>query len=246
MRGFIAQFKAEGIRIIRSPFFLLFSVLMPLVFYILFTYLNGADTNVGGTAWAGYSLMSMTAFSLIGTAAGQFGIRISYERKEGLHRLLRLTPLSNRAWVGAKIVSHMLVHLLIILIMFTVALLAFRVELPIDRWLLSGGWLLVGSLPFLGLGILVGMIKNPDVATAVSNLVYMGISVAGGLWMPLEVFPEWLQAIGRWLPSHVYANGAWNLIAGTSVQLYDMVALFLYGIVFVGLTIMIMNRREAS
>lgn len=246
MRGFIAQCKAEGLRVIRSPFFLLFSVAMPLIFYTLFTMLNGADTKIGNVTWASYSLMSMTAFSLIGTAAGQFGIRLSHERKDGLTKMLRLTPLTTGAWIGAKIISHMIVHIFIIIVMFAVSAIAFGTEMPIGRWLACGIWLLGGSVSFLALGILVGTIKNTDVATAVSNVVYMGISVVGGLWMPISTFPSWLRVIGEWLPSHAYANGAWGILAGNSFNSSNLLSLLAYGIVFLLLSIMVMNRREAA
>lgn len=246
MRGFIAQSKAESLRLVRSPFFLLFSVLMPLSFYTLFTLLNGADTEIGSVTWAAYSLMSMTAFSLIGTAAGQLGIRLTYERKDGLLKLIKLTPLSTGAWVSAKLVSHMIVHLFIILVMFAVSAIAFGTEMSAARWIACGMWLLGGSLPFMALGILLGTIKNTDVVTAVSNLVYMGISVAGGLWMPIGTFPSWLQSVGEWLPSHAYANAAWRLLAGNSILLSDFMLLLAYGIVFMLLSVFILNRRGAA
>jgi ABC-2 type transport system permease protein len=246
MQAFVAQSKAEGLRLVRSPFFLLFSVLMPIAFYALFTFLNGADTEIGSTSWAAYSLMSMTAFSLIGTAAGQFGIRLSHERKDGLLKILRLTPMSTGAWVSAKLVSHLVIHLLIIVVMFLAASLTFGVEMSLGHWLACGLWLLLGSIPFLGLGILIGTIKSTDVATAVSNLLYMGISVAGGLWMPLETFPAWLKAIGQWLPSHAYANGAWNMLAGRAIELSDASLLIGYGLGFILLAMLIMNSREAA
>ena len=133
MRGFRAQLKAESIRIARSPFFMLFSMVMPISFYALFTMLNGADTEVGGVRWAEYSLMSMTAFSLIGTAAGQFGIRLSHERKNGLHKLIRLTPLSTGAWVMAKLVSHLFIHAAIIVVMFAFSAGVFGAEQGLAR-----------------------------------------------------------------------------------------------------------------
>lgn len=246
MRGFAAQCKAESVRLIRSPFFLLFSVVMPIVFYSLFTMLNGADTPIGTVTWAAYSLMSMTAFSLIGTAAGQLGIRLSYERKDGLLKLIRLTPLSTTAWVGAKLISHLIVHMLIIAVMFALSSLLFGTSLSLSVWLACGTWLLVGSVPFLALGILIGTLKGTDVATAVSNLVYMGISVVGGLWMPLSTFPEWLQAIGKWLPSHAYANSAWRLLAGDALRLFDAGLLIAYGLAFLVVAVLILNKREAA
>ncbi|WP_338068701.1 ABC transporter permease [Paenibacillus nanensis] len=246
MRGFKAQFTAECIRIARSPFFMLFSVLMPLAFYSLFTMLNGADAKIGDVSWGGYSLMSMTAFSLIGTAAGQFGIRLSHERKDGLTRLLRLTPLSTGAWVLAKLVSHLLIHAAIIAVMFVFSALVFGTEMPAGTWVMCGLWLLIGSVPFLALGILIGTIKSTDIATAVSNVVYMGISVAGGLWMPLSSFPGWMQKAGEWLPSHAYADGAWSLLEGQPAIAGNLLLLLSYGIGFLMLSAWILNGREAG
>lgn len=246
MRGFGAQLKAESIRVARSPFFMLFSMLMPISFYALFTMLNGADTKIGDVTWAEYSLMSMTAFSLIGTAAGQFGIRLSHERKNGLHKLLRLTPLRTGAWVMAKLVSHLFIHAAIIVVMFAFSAAVFGTEMPLERFLICGLWLLVGSVPFLALGILIGTIKSTDIATAVSNLVFMGISVAGGLWMPLSQFPGWMQKIGTWLPSRAYADGAWSLLDGQSGIGSNLLLLIGYGAAFLVLAITLLNAREAN
>jgi len=243
MKGFLAQSKSEALRLIRSPFFLLFSVVMPITFYSLFAVLNGTDTEIGNTTWGAYSLMSMTAFSLIGTAAGQFGIRLAYERKDGLLKLLKLTPLPMTAWVSAKIASHLLVHLFIIVVMFGYSALVFGTQMTVGQWIGSGLWLLIGSIPFLALGILLGTIKSPDVATAISNLVYMGLSVAGGLWMPLSTFPNWMQSIGQWLPSHAYANTSWTIIANGATAWIDMVVLVGYGVLFLAAAVGLLGRR---
>jgi ABC-2 type transport system permease protein len=232
------------LRLVRSPFFLLFSVLMPVAFYSIFAVLNGTSVEVGGTTWGTYSLMSMTAFSLIGTAAGQFGIRLSYERKDGLIRLMKLTPLSTGAWASAKIAAHLLVHLIIIAVMFGYSAIAFRTEMSAWLWVASGLWLLVGSIPFLALGILLGMIRNTDAATAIANLVYMGLSVLGGLWMPLSTFPDWMQKVGSMLPSHAYASVSWSIVAGGEVDWLDVPVLLGYGAMFLMIALMLHRRRE--
>lgn len=220
------------------------SVLMPIAFYSIFAFLNGADAEIGGTTWGAYSLMSMTAFSLIGTAAGQFGIRLSYERKDGLIKLMKLTPLSTSAWIAAKITAHLLVHTLIIAVMFGYSAIVFDTELPGWRWLASGSWLIVGSIPFLALGILLGTIRNTDAATAVSNLVYMGLSILGGLWMPLSTFPNWMQKLGALLPSHAYASTSWSIVANGSAAWMDVLVLLGYGAVFLMTAVFVQSRRE--
>ena len=43
----------------------------------------------------------------------------------------------------------------------------------------------------------------------------MGMAILGGLWLPLEAFPQWMQTIGKGLPSHWIAQlGTWTLHGG--------------------------------
>ena len=43
----------------------------------------------------------------------------------------------------------------------------------------------------------------------------MAMAIFGGLWMPLEMFPDWMQTIGKALPSHWIAKlGTWALYGG--------------------------------
>lgn len=242
---FFAQTKAESLRIIRSPFFLLFSILMPLAFYFLFASLNGASTSFASTTYGAYSLMSMTAFSLIGTAISQFGIRLAYERRDGWVRLLRLTPLSPSVWVGSKLAGHLAIHLLVILLIFSSAQLIYHFDLTIGQWIACGLWLWIGSLPFLALGSLLGTMKNADAATAIANILHMGLAILGGLWMPLSTLPTWMQSIGQWLPSYRYAHGAWNILSGHSPAMLDWTMLIVYGAAFMLLSSYLFNRQDA-
>lgn len=245
MKLFTAQFKAESLRIVRSPFFLLFSIAMPMGFYFLFATLNGPDTPVGGTTWGIYSLMSMTTFSLIGTAVSQFGIRLCYERKEGWTRQLALTPLSHFTWISAKIASQLMVHLLTIVVLFPLAAVVYDLKLSVYQWVASSAWLIAGSVVFLAVGALVGTMRNTDAATIVSNIVFMGMAITGGLWMPLESLPGWMQTVGRWMPSHLYASGAWDISAGESISLTNLAILAVMGASFVVLSNYILTKREA-
>ncbi|MCR8642817.1 ABC transporter permease [Paenibacillus sp. N1-5-1-14] len=245
MNMLISQTKAESLRIIRSPFFLLFSIVMPLAFYFLFSSLSGSDRAIESTTYAQYSLMSMTAFSLISTAMSQFGIRISYERRDGWVSLLKLTPLTPAVWIGSKMIAHMGVHLLTILVIFTAGHIAYDMDLTMTQWLLCGLWLWIGSVPFLAIGSLLGTMKNADAVVAIANVVQMALAILGGLWMPMQTLPSWIQAIGQWLPSHRYAHGAWSMLSGSSPALLDWVILLGCGILFMVLSSYILNRREA-
>lgn len=245
LQMFKAQTKTECLRIFRSPFFLLFSIAMPLGFYFLFTSINGSDQSIESTTWGIYSLMSMTAFSLIGTAVSQFGIRLSFEHQDGWVRLLRLTPLTPSVWLGSKLVAQMVIHLVVILIIFLSAGLVNGVELTAGQWIACGLWLWLGSLSLLALGALLGTLRNANTAIAIGNVLQMGLAIVGGLWMPLQSLPKWMQAIGEWLPSHRYANGAWNMVDGSAPESIDFIILAGSGLLFMVVSVYIYNRREA-
>ncbi|MEF3311772.1 ABC transporter permease [Paenibacillus sp. GYB004] len=240
-----AQTKAETLRIVRSPFFLLFSIAMPMVFYFLFSAINGVQTEIASTTWGAYLLMSMTAFSLVGTSVGQFGIRLAYERRDGWMALLRLTPLPPGVWLGGKLGAHMAIHLLIIALLFPTAGLVYGIDLTAGQWIACGLWLWIGSLPFLAIGSLMGSLKNADAATAIANILHMGLAILGGLWMPLQAMPDWIQKIGVWTPTHRYAHGAWNILAGKAPDMIDIGILSACFLLFMVLSGYLMNRREA-
>jgi len=245
MNMFRSQWKAESLRLLRSPFFLLFSLAMPIGFYFLFVSLNGVDLEMSGTTWGVYFLMSMTAFSLIGTAVSQFGIRLSYERKDGWMRLLRLTPLPVEVYIGSKVLSTLAVNLVVIGILFPLAAVIYGLQLTAAQWLLCAAWLWIGSLPFLALGALLGTVKNADATIGIGNVLLMGMAIVGGLWMPLEQLPGWMQAVGQWLPSHQYAQGAWKVLAGGLPGIEEIVVLLGYGIVFMLASGYLYRRQDA-
>jgi ABC-2 type transport system permease protein len=66
------------------------------------------------------------------------------------------------------------------------------------------------------------------------------------MWMPLNVMPDWLAQIGRWLPSYSFGNGAWSIIGGGVPQLRDILLLGGYLAVFMLLSTYIRSRQKEA
>ena len=62
--------------------------------------------------------------------------------------------------------------------------------------------LILGSLAFVAIGLVLTLLPSSQLMSVVGNLLYMGLAVMGGLWMPISLFPEWMQAIGKCLPTY--------------------------------------------
>ncbi|WP_442950987.1 ATP-binding cassette domain-containing protein [Paenibacillus sp. GSMTC-2017] len=142
-------------------------------------------------------------------------------------------------------VAQMVIHLIVIVVIFLTAALAHDIELTAVQWISCGMWLWLGSIPMLGLGALLGTLKNANTSIAIGNVLQMGLAIVGGLWMPLQNLPTWMQSIGQWLPSHSYASGAWNMVAGHMPGMSNFIILAGYGLLFMVLSVYIFNRREA-
>ncbi|MDQ0232094.1 ABC transporter permease [Metabacillus malikii] len=245
MNGFLMQCKVEILRILRNPYYVFWSLFMPIAFYIVFTKIfNSAMEDQ--QLWQAHYLMSMTAFSLMGSAIMTLGIRLVEERTQGWSTFMRLTPLSDHAYFIAKMVGQMMIHLVSIVVIFTIGAIVNGVTLTALEWIMCGIWLLFGSLPFLALGTLVGTMKRVDTAAGISNMGYMVLAIAGGMWMPLEIMPDFVQMIGKWLPSYNFGNGAWNIVRDSSPDWINFFLLIAYLIVFVLLSGYIRRKQEMT
>jgi ABC-2 type transport system permease protein len=72
--------------------------------------------------------------------------------------------------------------------------------------------LLVGSLPFVALGFAIGYGSGPNAAPALANIIYLPLSFASGLFMPVSQLPGFVQRIAPYLPSYHYGQLAWSAV----------------------------------
>ncbi|SDM54432.1 ABC-2 type transport system permease protein [Fictibacillus solisalsi] len=243
MNMWIAQCKAEITRMLRNKYFVFWSLFMPILFYYIFT--RVVNTGVADQeAWQAHYLMSMTTFSVMGSSIMSLGIRLVQERTQGWTLYMRITPLSHTAYFFAKMASQTLIHLFSILVIFVAGILLNGVSLTVGVWIMSASWILVASTPFLALGTLVGTMKRVDTASGVSNVIYMVLAVCGGMWMPVEVFPDLMQRIVKWLPSYNFGNGAWEIAAGHVPAGNSIFILIGYSIIFMLVSNYIRRKQE--
>ncbi|MEZ7173296.1 ABC transporter permease [Sporosarcina sp. OR05] len=235
MSMFINETKTEVIRVFRNPYFIFGSLVMPIVFYIIFTKVVNQGLEDAGL-WNKHFLMSIATFSIMGSAILTLGLRMIQERNEGWTTYLRVTPLPSAVHFIAKMIGQSTVHALTILMIFLSGVIINGVSMTAVEWILCGVWILLGSIPFLALGVLVGTMQKVDLASSVSNILYILLAITGGMWMPMEVLPKAIQAIGTWLPAYHYGSGAWAIIRGDIPGYKNILILLVYLLLFMVLS----------
>ncbi|MEO3944627.1 ABC transporter permease [Gorillibacterium sp. CAU 1737] len=239
-----AQCTAELQRILRNPYYVFWSLLMPILFYIVFTRI--VNTGVEDASWwKTHYLMSMTSFSVMGSSIMTLGIRMVQERSNGWATFLRITPLPGSVSFLAKMAGQTVMHLFSIVVIFLAGFLINGVSLSAGQWLACGAWVLLASAPFLALGTIIGSMSRVDTASGVSNAVYMILAITGGMWMPIDILPKVVQRISVWLPSYQFGNGAWAIVHGDAPQIKGILILLGYLAVFMVLSMYIRKKQEA-
>ena len=158
-----------------------------------------------GLNLAAFMMVSMASFGALTAVLMGNSERIAKERESGWVRQLRLTTLPGRGYVLAKIASAAVVSLPSIVVVFVVAAVTKGVRLDAWQWLALTGAIWAGSLCFAALGVAIGYLATGDAVRPITMIVYFGLSILGGLWLPPTGFPQWLQDIAYWLPTHAYA-----------------------------------------
>lgn len=223
--------RYELLRTLRNRRFFVLSLGFPLVLFFLIAGPNRNVHNLSGTGISAplYFMVGMVSF---GTMSGMLssGARIAAERAVGWNRQLRISPLSTRSYLRAKILTAYMMALLTILVLYASGA-ALGVSLPAGRWLQMTLLILIALIPFAALGIAVGHMLTPDsIGPAVGGGVGL-LAFLGGTWFPIpgsgflhdvaQILPSyWLvQASHVALSGHPWPARAWIAIAAWTVVL---------------------------
>lgn len=189
----------EFLRVLRTPAFALPTLCFPVVFYLVFGIVVPGDW--GSVHKASYLMATYGAFGVMGPALFGFGVGLALERKQGLLELKRVSPMPASAYFLAKIVMSVAFAFVVVALLAAVGVGLGGVSLPASAWAQLLAVLMLGTLPFCAIGLFIGTVAKGEAAVAMVNLVYLPMSLLGGLWLPLKVFPAAFQSMAVVLPS---------------------------------------------
>ncbi|MEE1759500.1 ABC transporter permease [Streptomyces sp. SP18BB07] len=228
--------KLELVRALRSRKAMFFSVLYPALLFLLIAGSASTTDELGDTGLTlpTYMMVSMASFGALTAVLMGNSERIAKERESGWVRQLRLTTLPGRGYVLAKTASAAVVSLPAIVIVFVVAAVVKDVRLEAWQWLALTGAIWAGSLVFAALGVAIGYLASGDAVRPITMITYFGLSMLGGLWMPTTTFPQWLQDIAKWVPTHAYASLGQAIEQSQAPHTRDLVILAVSFALFAG------------
>jgi ABC-2 type transport system permease protein len=231
----MTHFRYEILRMLRNRMFYAITLGLPLVlFYAIAS--GQRHVSFDGTS---FPLYFMTAMAVYGSmyAVVAPGARIARDRSGGWIRQLRITPLRVRTDLAAKVAAAYLLALPTVVLLF-LAGASLGVRLDATGWLRMTGLIVVGLVPFVVMGFILGYLVPVDaLAAALGGLVVLfallggvfgfQLATSGPLFDVLKGLPSyWLVQAGK---TTVTGGGwpaeAWIVIAVWTAALVPGAAL---------------------
>jgi ABC-2 type transport system permease protein len=234
MRGIIAQARLETRLLLRSSESLLITLGIPLgvlVFFSLVPVLPTGERDAVTFLVPGVLALSATATGLVASA-----IQTAYERKSGALKLLGATPLGRSGFVLAKLAS-------VLAVLLAQTVLVVGLATLVLGWRPAGGALgvlialplvlLVGAV-MAGLGLALAGTLSAELTTAVTNALFLGLLLLGGVAVDTELLPDGPAALGALSPLGAGVGVLRSVLDGTGVAAGTVVTLLVWGLLGAG------------
>ena len=242
MQGILLLTRAEINRLRRNKRYLLFTVGLPVILYLLVAKQESTAT-VYGVPFPTFYMVTMATFGAFSGALNGNAIRISEERKVGWIRQLRLTPLPANGYVVAKILTSMVTTIVSVVIVLLLGRFYGGVHLALWMWVVIAAVVWLGSTIFAALAVAIGYRFPPDQVQPITLLVYFVFLSLGGIWFPLG---GTLQKIGEGTPTYEAVRISTDVAGGHSVPVGLPIGLVVWLGLFVGLAIISVRSMAES
>lgn len=241
MNALTKECSAELLKAIRAPAYLIPTLLFPVLFYAVF----GVLIAGGSAQQATYMLATYGVFAAMGPALFGFGVGLSLERDKGWLDLKRVMPMPPSNYLIAKLVAALVSSAAAILLIYSVAIVLGGVVLTIGQFAQMFLAHLAAVFPFGFIGLTIGLLLKGQPALAITNVLNLGLALLGGLFMPLQFFPELMQKIGQVLPSYHAAQVALSVTdASDANALQSLAILAVFTLFFAILALLSWGRQQ--
>jgi ABC transporter DrrB family efflux protein len=205
-------------QVIRVPDLLIFSIIQPVMFVLLFRYVFGGAINVGHGSYVQYLMPGIFVQTLLFNGAAT-GIGMADDLQKGLVDRFRSLPISRSALLIGRGISDLLRSSLIFVIMLVVGVLTgFRFSGGVLGAIAGTALMLGFSFAFSWIGIFIGLsVKTVEAAQSGGFIWLFPLTFASSAFVRTDSMPSWLQGFANHNPVTVVVNSVRRLYLSDSL-----------------------------
>ncbi|MEU1470794.1 ABC transporter permease [Streptomyces sp. NPDC005761] len=214
------------IRMSRIPEMILFGLIQPVMFVVLFSYVFGGSMVIGGsTSAAEYRefLMAGIFAQTVTFATAGAGAGIADDMHKGLIDRFRSLPMARGAVLTGRTLADLVQTTLTVVVLTVVALLVgWRIHEGIPKALGAFALLLLLGYAFSWIGALIGLsVRTPEAATSGGLIWLFPVTFISNAFVPTENMAGWLQPIAEWNPFSATVQACRELFGNPGVSPSD-------------------------
>jgi len=196
---------------IRVPIAVVGTVMFPVLSFLFFVvpFREISGDPVASTA----AVSQLGLFAVFSVCLFTFGVGVADDRSTPWDPYVRTLPVGAGPRIVARLLNGVLFALLGLLPLLLTAALLTEASVTPTQALLGLGALAVAGVPLLFMGVAIGYSLPVKAAVPVAQVLLLPLAFGGGLFIPPEGFPAWLDAVSQGLPTRA---GRDLIIAGTT------------------------------
>jgi ABC-2 type transport system permease protein len=234
---FARQFRSDLSRFWRNPQSRYFTLLLPIVFLVIFATIFKGTTIADGRriTITTFYVPGIMALGIISATFVNLTQTIVTQRENGEFKRLRGTPLPAAIVIGSRAVVGVVVAVALSALLLLIGKLVYNVRVPQSTMLGLIVSVVLGAAAFSCVAFAVSTrISNAEAAAPALNITVLPLYFISGVFVPESQIPTFLRDLAAVFPIHHLADALRGTIThtqGTGIAASDLLVVAAWGLV---------------
>lgn len=234
--------KYQVLETLRIPVAVIGNMLFPAL--AMFFFVVPQESVAGDPVAATAAVGQLAMFAVMSTCMFTFGVGAAEDRAQPFDPYVRTLPAGPAPRMVGRMLTGGFFALLGLVPLVLIGWLFTEATVTPGRFALAVVVIVAVALPFLGLGLGIGYSTSAKAALALVQVVLFPIAFAGGLFMPPQAFPGWLNQLSQALPSRAGRDLLVETLTGVPAYDAALPVLVGWGAVFTAFALWAYRRDE--
>jgi len=250
----VAIFHRWNTKLLRQPIFLFFSLIQPLVWFLLFTQAFSAigdipafKTLTGTNSYITF-FTAAVIIQTIASSALQAGIGLVNDLDSGFMDKMRVAPISKSAILFGKLFSDAISTIIqVVIILFIGLALGVSIASGVLGVLMILAIAATFGIAWSGISLFIALTtKSSQTTLSVGLLTTFPLLFLSASVMPLQLLPSWVQQVAKVNPFTYIAQAFQNLVIRGFIWDsigYAFIAILIIGVTSLGASILVFRKK---
>ena len=204
--------KRNVLKIRRVPDILVFTLIQPIMFVLLFTYVYGGVIDIPGSSYVEFLMAGIFGQTVV-FGSTYSGSAMAQDLKDGIIDRFRTLPMSPAAVLVGRTNGDMLINASsMVVMMITGFIVGWRIRSSFGEALFAVVLLLLFAYAFSWVMAYIGMsVRSPEIINNVSFLILFPLTFISNAFVPSDTLPTPLRVFAEWNPVSALVQAAREL-----------------------------------